>query len=407
MNKKVGNPTKLLDTCFIFMTEGDSMSEQSNFVLNLSVLYRNTQKYFDKVLVPYDIGYGQLMFLLCINENEGITMQELTRIGEVDKGTTTKSIQRLIDQGYINTRQDENDKRVKRLYTTEKAAGIMGVVYDLRNALRTTLAKNMDFKTFESMLEQAADNARSLEIPEEDSLKRLRIGGLQKMTLLDYPGKVACTIFMAGCNYKCPFCHNRDLVFIPERFDFFEPDDVLAYLGKRKGLLDGVCISGGEPLMQKDLIPLLQKIKDMGYLIKLDTNGGFPQRLKTVVESGLIDYVAMDIKNSPSKYAETLGMNPDAFNFDAVRESISYLLEGHIDYEFRTTVVREMHTMEDMREIAKWISGAKKYYLQQFTDSGNLIQEGWSAYSEEEMYALRDAVREYIPQAEVRGVKEG
>ena len=396
-----------MDTCFIFMTEVDSMSEQSNFVLNLSVLYRNTQKYFDKVLVPYDIGYGQLMFLLCINENEGITMQELTKIGEVDKGTTTKSIQRLIDQGYVNTRQDENDKRVKRLYTTEKAAGIMSIVYDLRNALRTTLAENMDFKSFEAMLEQAADNARSLIIPEENSLKKLKIGGLQKMTLLDYPGKVACTVFMAGCNYKCPFCHNRDLVFIPERFDFFEPEDILSYLEKRRGLLDGVCISGGEPLIQDGLIPLLEKIREMGYLIKLDTNGGFPARLKEVTESGLIDYVAMDIKNTPAKYAETLGMNPGAFNIDAVRESAEWLLEGHIDYEFRTTVVREFHTKEDMRGIGEWIRGAKRYYLQQFMDTGNLIQQGFSAYSAEEMEELKDIVSEYVPAAELRGVKEG
>ena len=383
------------------------MSEQSNFVLNLSVLYRNTQKYFDKVLVPYEIGYGQLMFLLYINENEGVTMQELTRVGEVDKGTTTKSIQRLIDQGYIQAQQDEKDKRVKRLYTTEKAAGIMSIVYDLRNSLRTTLAENMDFGTFEAMLEQAADNARMLIIPEEESLRKLKIGGLQKMTLLDYPGKVACTVFMAGCNYKCPFCHNRDLVFIPERFDFFDPDDVLGYLEKRRGLLDGVCISGGEPLIQEDLIPLLEKIKAMGYLIKLDTNGGFPKRLKAVVESGLIDYVAMDIKNSPEKYAETLGMNADAFNIEAIRESADYLMKGTVDYEFRTTVVRELHTEDDMRKIGAWIKGAKRYYLQQFQDFGNLIQPGFTAYSNEEMETLRSIVSEYIPNTEVRGVKEG
>ena len=166
-------------------------------------------------------------------------------------------------------------------------------------------------------------------------------------------------------------------------------------------------IKYGEPLIQEDLIPLLEKIKAMGYLIKLDTNGGFPKRLKAVVESGLIDYVAMDIKNSPEKYAETLGMNADAFNIEAIRESADYLMKGTVDYEFRTTVVRELHTEDDMRKIGAWIKGAKRYYLQQFQDFGNLIQPGFTAYSNEEMETLRNIVSEYIPNTEVRGVKEG
>ncbi|MDO5110006.1 MAG: anaerobic ribonucleoside-triphosphate reductase activating protein [Erysipelotrichaceae bacterium] len=382
------------------------MADQSNFLLNLSVLYRNTQKYFDRALVPYDIGSGQLIFLLCINENEGITMQELTSLSEVDKGTTTKSIQRLIDQGYIQSRTDEKDHRVKRLYTTEKAAAIMPVVYEFRNRMRTILADGVDFRSFEQALGQVTDNARE-KLLRENELPELKIGGMQKMTLLDYPGRAACTIFLSGCNFKCPFCHNRDLVFIPEGYEFFEVSEVLAYLEKRKGILDGVCISGGEPLLQENLQQLIEKIRDLGYQIKLDTNGGYPERLKDVVNKGLVDYVAMDIKNSPEKYARTLGMNPDAFNIETIRESVEFLKTCGVEHEFRTTVVRELHTAEDLIAIGEWIGPDQTYYLQQFVDSGNVIQSGFTAYTKEEMEALRDAVAPLVPSVTLRGIREG
>ena len=382
------------------------MAEQSNYLLNISVLYRNTQKYFDRALIPYDIGSGQLIFLLCINENEGITMQELTQLSEVDKGTTTKSIQRLIDQGYITASTDEKDRRVKRLYTTEKASAMMTDVYDFRNQMRTSLAKDVDFDTFEQILSKVTDNARKLP-GIENEMTGIKIGGMQKMTLLDYPGKVACTIFTAGCNFKCPFCHNRELVFIPENYEYFDSQDVLDYLEKRKGLLDGVCISGGEPLLQENLESFIAKIRELGYKIKLDTNGGYPQKLKSIVEKGLIDYVAMDVKNSRDKYAETVGMNSASFNLEPIEQSVEYLKTCGIDHEFRTTVVRELHTAEDLIEIAEWIGPDQKYYLQQYMDSENIIQRGFTAYDAAEMEELKQTVAPLVPAVELRGVKEG
>lgn len=381
------------------------MAEQSNFLLNLSVLYRNTQKYFDRALIPYDIGSGQLIFLLCINENEGITMQELTALSEVDKGTTTKSVQRLIDQGYVQSRTDEKDHRVKRLYTTESASGIMPAVYEFRNRMRSILADGVDFKAFENALAAVSDNARE-KLFEKNDLQSLKIGGLQKMTLLDYPGKAACTIFLSGCNFKCPFCHNRDLVFIPERYDYFDVNEVMEYLEKRKGLLDGVCISGGEPLLQENLPSLIEKIRAMGYQIKLDTNGAYPEKLKAVVQKGLVDYVAMDVKNSPEKYAQTLGMNPESFSLEPIEESMEFLKSGAVDHEFRTTVVRELHTVDDLLEIARWIGPDQKYYLQQYVDSGNVIQPGYSAYTASEMNELKEQVAALAPKAALRGIKE-
>ncbi len=380
------------------------MVDKSAFLLNLSVLYRNTQKYFDKVLVPYEIGSGQLIFLLCINENEGLTMQELTNMTEVDKGTTTKSVQRLIDQGYVRSVQDETDRRVKRLYTTAKASAIMNTIYDCRTEMRTALAKDMDFRTFENMLGQAADNARNSLVPSQGDISPLKIGGLMRMSLLDYPGEVACTVFMSGCNLKCPFCHNRDLVFIPENYEFIEPEEILSFLEKRKSLLDAVCISGGEALLQKNLISLVRRIRELGYLIKLDTNGCYPERLQEIVESGLIDYVAMDVKNTPEKYAATVGMNKESFDIEPIRRSMEYLKSGVIPFEFRTTVVREFHSPEDLEEIAGWIGHCEHYYLQKFEDSGNMIQSGFTAYEDEEMKEMLQRVRRYVPAAELRGI---
>lgn len=381
------------------------MQNQSNFLIHLSILFRNTQKYFDKVLAQYDIGSGQLIFLFSIYEHEGITMQEVTQIGELDKGTTTKSIQKLIEQGYIQSRIDENDHRVKRLYTTSKAANIMNSLYEYRNECRKKLAEDVDFETFEKMLGVACENSKNYLVP-KDTYQDIKIGGLQKLTLLDYPGKLASTVFTSGCSFKCPFCHNKELVFVPENYSFLNTEEVLSYLAKRKNLLDGICITGGEPLLQEGLLPFIEAVKEMGYFVKLDTNGNNPEKLKEIVNSGLVDYVAMDIKNCKKKYHETVGLNEHVFGIHRIEESVSFLLSGEVDYEFRTTVVKELHTKEDLLSLADWIKSAKNYYLQQYVDSENVIDRKWSAYNKEEMEDLCNAVKEIIPVCKLRGVKE-
>ena len=225
------------------------------------------------------------------------------------------------------------------------------------------------------------------------------LGGLQKLTLLDYPGKLACTIFTSGCNYRCPFCHNASLVTHPS-----EPvsvDDVLEFLKKRRGVLQGVCVTGGEPLLQKDIRDLLRRLRDLGYEIKLDTNGSFPDKLRRAVEEGLVDYVAMDVKNCAAAYGETVGLEP--FDTEAVSESVRYLLSDAVDYEFRTTVVREFHDAQRLTALAEWIAGAKRYYLQSFADSGDLICPGLHGYDRDEMEQLRQAVAEVLPCVELRG----
>lgn len=227
------------------------------------------------------------------------------------------------------------------------------------------------------------------------------IKGFQKTTLLDFPGRVAATVFTGGCNFRCPFCHNAGLVTDLSQSETIPVDSVLDYLQKRRKILDGVCITGGEPLLQPDLIPFLDAIRRMGYAIKLDTNGSFPQKLRRLIEEKRIDYVAMDIKNISSKYAATCGIAETPY---AVEESIDLLLSSETDYEFRTTVVKELHTLEDIEAIAKRLIGAKKYFLQGFIDSGNLIGYGYSAYSPAEMQALLSAAKKYLPHTALRGV---
>ena len=226
----------------------------------------------------------------------------------------------------------------------------------------------------------------------------VEIAGLQKTTLLDYPGRIACTVFLPGCNLRCPFCHNASLVLRPR--PLLSQDELLAFLQTRKRKLDGVCVTGGEPTLHKDLPQLLADIKSMGFLVKLDTNGTRPQSLRLLLESGLVDYVAMDIKNSPSKYAATCG-GPEVL--EAVRQSVSLLEASDVEHEFRTTVLHPFHSPAEMEAIGQWLSGTKQYFIQAFVDSGDLIGGG-QALTEQEMHAMLDAVKPHIPNAQLRGI---
>lgn len=229
----------------------------------------------------------------------------------------------------------------------------------------------------------------------------MKIHGLQKMTLLDYPGKVACTVFLGGCDLRCPFCHNADLLDMnaPALMD---DQELMKFLKTREGLLEGVAFTGGEPLLRKDLPDLIAGIRELGFKIKIDTNGNHPDRLISLVESGMADYVAMDIKNSPERYAETAGMND--IDIGPIRESVSMLLENTIDYEFRTTTVAELHNDDSFEKIGRWINGARRYYLQRFTDRETVPFQGLHSPTEEQMKHWADIVRPYVPAVELRGV---
>ena len=219
--------------------------------------------------------------------------------------------------------------------------------------------------------------------------------------MLDFPGRVACTVFTGGCNLRCPFCHNALLVTQVDNV-VYDEEEILDYLKKRKGLLDGICVSGGEPLLQIGLESFLQKVKELGFKVKLDTNGTFPARLKSLVEKGLVDYVAMDIKNCKDKYALTTGT--DSFDISKIEESVAFLLKDTVDYEFRTTIVDGLHETQDIVKIGEWIQGAKKYFLQNFVDSGNLIKSGLKAVSLDKLKEFAKLLENSVGKISLRGV---
>ena len=230
----------------------------------------------------------------------------------------------------------------------------------------------------------------------------MNICGLQKLSMVDYPGKLAATVFTGGCNLRCPFCHNALLVTRLSESPRLDSDEVLRFLRSRRSLLDAVVLSGGEPLLQPGAGDFLAAVKDMGYLVKLDTNGCYPDALSEILSKKLADYVAMDIKNSRDKYGLTVGI-PN-FDLAPIDESIRLIRESGTDYEFRTTAVRQFHTAADFAAIGRWLHGSKNYYIQNFTDSGNLIGSGMSGFLPEQLQEFADSLTGDFEFISLRGV---
>lgn len=223
----------------------------------------------------------------------------------------------------------------------------------------------------------------------------------QKLTLLDFPQKTACTVFTYGCNLRCPFCHNAGLVTRPAE-EKVDEEEFFKFLDKRKNLLDGVCITGGEPLLQPDIARFISDIKNRGFLVKLDTNGFFPDKLEEILSAGIVDYVAMDIKNSPDKYSKTCGI--EKADMEKIFKSVNVIKNSSVDYEFRTTAVRGFHEINDFTAIGEWLAGNSKYYIQCFKDSGDTIEKGLSAFTEDELISFKNAVLPYLSSTEIRGI---
>lgn len=381
------------------------MSEKNYLSLDSSILYRCNQKHFDKLLSKYEIGYTQLMLLTKIYENEGISMNELATMGVFDKGTITKSIQRLEQLLYVRIENSEVDKRSKLLFTSDKAQEIMPELYKIRSEWNSYLSSDItvqDMDTYYKVQAKIIEKAR--EYTMEFDNEGIKFYGLQKLTLLDFPGKMACTVFTGGCNMRCPFCHNRSLVFLNENDGEISANEILEYLESRNKVLDGICISGGEPTLHTGLKDFIKKVKSLGLQVKLDTNGTNFKVLKELIDDHLLDYVAMDIKNCPKKYPKTVGF--ESYDMSEIEKSKDYLLEDHVDYEFRTTVVKQFHEVDDFEEIGKWINGAKRYYLQNFEDHGTCIQSGLSEVGVETLEKMKETAKPFVKEIDIRGAKE-
>ena len=227
------------------------------------------------------------------------------------------------------------------------------------------------------------------------------IYGFLKTTLLDYPGHVAAAVFTGGCNFRCPYCHNRDLIAPGQTLPPIPTEEVLAHLAKRRGLLDGVCISGGEPTLVPKLEDFIREIRSMGYHVKLDTNGSKPETLISLCTKGLIDHVAMDIKHTPEKYPSACGLAK--LNMADILASVDFLKNGAVPYEFRTTVVKELHTGEDMEVIGKWLHGAAAYYLQPYRNTDTVLCPGLHAPDKETLLSYAELLRHDVPNTFLRG----
>lgn len=381
------------------------MSEKSYLSLDSSILYRCNQKYFDKLLSEYDLGYTHMLLLTEIYENEGVSMNELAYKGVFDKGTITKSIQKLEQLDYVVIENSEQDKRSKLLRTSKKAQSVMPKLYQLRSEWNSYLSTELSsdeldaYNNAQAKLIEKAREYSKVEIETEE----VKFYGLQKLTLLDFPGRMAATVFTGGCNFRCPFCHNRSLVFLNENESEISCDDIIDYLQMRNKVLDGICITGGEPLLHPGIENFILRVRKLGLKVKLDTNGTNFKTLKHLIDEKLVDYVAMDIKNSPEKYCQTIGL--EKFDLSNIEQSKNYLLENHVDYEFRTTVVKEFHEVKDFENIGKWIKGAKRYFLQNFEDHGSCIVEGLSATSEENIQLMKQTVQPYVEYVQIRGLE--
>lgn len=377
--------------------------EYNNISLDFSILNRSMHKFYDLALSDTDLNAGQVTFLTILRENEGISLIDLAKICSFDKGTVSKAIQKLEELNYVYE-EIKTDKRSKGIFLTSKAQDILAKLFLIKKKWFDYLSKDIDIlelKTFlkvEKILVNRARNYLNINL-EKDQIK---FYGLQKSTLLDYPGKLASTIFTGGCNFCCSFCHNGDLVFIKEGIKEIAEEDILSFLKERKKILDGVCISGGEPLLQAGLKDFIIKVKELGLLVKLDTNGYYYDKLKELIDLKLIDYVAMDIKNSKEKYAITCGLKE--LDLTNIEKSITLLKSNVVDYEFRTTIVKEYHDTKDIENIGLWLNGADKYFLQSFKNSNEVINKNLNSHDVVTLNKYKDILSKYIKNVEIRGI---
>ena len=372
------------------------MQTKGNFMINLSVLYRNTQKFFDRVMMEYGLGWGQGLFLFFINENEGCTMQEVTKISEVDKGTTTKAIQKLQEQGYVVVQQDSKDKRVRRLYTTEKAVSIMNTLYAFRNVYRTQMFEGIDSAQFEEELDKICQRSKTL----SDAIEvtpPLRIGKFTKFSVREFPGRTSAVVYMSGCNLKCPYCYVSDLVFVPENAGCISQEEVLHYLQRRKTQLDGVVITGGEPCLQEGLLPFMEQVHRLGYRVRLETNGCYPEVLQACIDTGAVDEVVLDYKAGKGKMKFLTGANTAS-----VMESLAILKNSDVYYEVCTTLIKELHTAKEMETMAKELQGIPVYVLRNYQDGDTVISRIYHPLSEEELQKRKEIAQQYISRVEIR-----
>ena len=375
------------------------METQYDLLMDISILYRSAQKYYDSKLQDYGLTYGQLPMMIYVFENEGISMQKIALEGGYDKGTVTKNIQKLENLGYIQVLPNPKDKRAKECYTTDIGKQIMNDIYEIRREWWKHIIRSLDpgkLDDFSEFYQAMAANARDYA---KQSEKNIQFFEHVKVSLFDYPDKIATTLAMHGCTFHCPHCTRSHLIYLKENaleIDLFEIQD---YLEKRKGIIEAVVIRNPEPFMHPELFDFLNYVKSLGYKVKIETNGSFPNRLKAAVEQNLVDFVSMDIKNDPARYAQTIGLKN--YDIEPVQESVDFLLSNKVDYEFRTTLVKEFHSIPAIIEMAKWIKGANRYVIQSYKAEDN--RNNLHGFEPEEMERIGKIVQTIIENTIIKG----
>lgn len=380
------------------------MEKQNDLLMDSSILYRSTQKYYDKMLQNLNLTYAQLPILIEIYENEGISLQKIVKVGGYDKGTVTKNVQKLNTLGYVTIQTSSKDKRAKELYTTALTKKHISEIYGIRRDWWHHITQDLDsneIEVFSKYYQTLATHARTYADLEQTDLQFYE---LKKLSLSNYDMHLSCSLYTGGCNLKCPYCHSSNLVFLKENMYPIVTDRINEYLQSHKKMLNGIYISGGEPLMHEGVVSFLQYAKALGYDIKIHTNGMYFERLNRIIQENLVDYISLDIKNAPNAYARTCGV--EDVDLQDIKKSLHLLKEGNISYGIHITLVHEFHNEKTMKELGEWIQGVKEVVLQPFCDSETTIDHTLHAPKKEEIYKYKAILEKYVDHVKIRGDME-
>jgi len=377
--------------------------QQRELLVDLSVLYRCAQNHFEQVLKSYDFNFTNFLLLTQIYENEGMTMIELARKAAYDKSTVTKSVAWLEDNGYITLETNLQDRRSKSLKTTEKCRKIISDLFHDKRDWMDYIIQDLDEydkEVFFRMIAKMVERSRELEQRDvSEEVQPLKFYDIEKFNLSRYPGHTCCVLYLGGNNLR-PVYADKKYLYIKEDALTISEAEVLNYLSQRKEMLEAICLTGGEPLIQgAALNNFMEKVKEMGYLIKIDTNGYENNHLKALLKEGLVDYVSMALMANEKEYEHISGSNK--LNFGAIRKSINYLLDCDIEYDFSTTLIKEYHDASSFKEMVKLIKGAHSYRLYNYHSDEKMLNENLHGFEKEELKQFLDLARNYVNDVEL------
>lgn len=376
-------------------------SNSTDLLLDISILYRSTQKYYDKMLQSLSLTYAQLPILILIYEHEGISLQQIAYEGGYDKGTITKQVQKLQEMGYIRVQSSQRDKRAKELYTTQNARSIMNKIYGIRASwwqhISASIPEN-DMQKFSTFYKTMVVSAR--EFAQKDQ-EEIVFFDHQKLNIEIDPGKMSTIVWTGGCNFRCPFCERSQFIFLKEDSRVITGTKILQYLEERQNVLDQLVITGGEPLMHPELDSFLKEAKALGYQIRIETNGSYPQHLEDLIQNHRVDQVVMSLKNTPEKYGQSIGL--DQAEIQKIQRSVDILLHCDLDVRFVIVPIKEFHGQEDLIQVITWIKDAPCIELHSYQESMTPIQEGLHGYTHQELQSLLPQLQEITPNIKIKG----